>query len=251
MYVCMCVRVLNLQTPLWSPACGCGSTPTLCVLASCLAALHWSLRRTLLTTGSWTPSVAPSREMGHCCRRSQTLPTCWCSEAVPLLLSLLSFSSAYFHSVTQCTTKSWPGTAAWMCEAFGLCGGSQPPLTTARSWLHDLRPASGLSPCLYRPAASRSPAHQPRPDAKEGPPWPRWDRFLVWWTSPAPPLWKPKRFLLLQECLAPRPGCWPRPPVNYYILIALALMSNHNSGLKVQQIYHFTRSGVSRGGKIL
>ncbi|XP_075868440.1 forkhead box protein R1 isoform X2 [Nelusetta ayraudi] len=50
-----------------------------------------------------------------------------------------------------------------------------------------------------------------------------------------------KCFLRLQECPAPRPGCWPRPPVNYYILIALALMSNHNSGLKVQQIYHFTR----------
>lgn len=46
----------------------------------------------------------------------------------------------------------------------------------------------------------------------------------------------------LQDCLTLKPGCWPRPPVNYYILIALALMSNHNSGLKVQQIYHFTRS---------
>ncbi|XP_068166715.1 forkhead box protein R1 [Antennarius striatus] len=37
------------------------------------------------------------------------------------------------------------------------------------------------------------------------------------------------------------PGCWPRPPVNYCILIALALNSSHNGSLKVQQIYHFTR----------
>lgn len=39
------------------------------------------------------------------------------------------------------------------------------------------------------------------------------------------------------------PGCWPRPPVNYCILIALALRSSHTGSLKVQQIYHFTRSG--------
>ncbi|KAM9825260.1 forkhead box protein R1 isoform 5-T5 [Syngnathus typhle] len=38
-----------------------------------------------------------------------------------------------------------------------------------------------------------------------------------------------------------KPGCWPRPPVNYYILIALALKSSHNGSLKVQQIYNFTR----------
>ncbi|XP_051919291.1 forkhead box protein R1 isoform X1 [Hippocampus zosterae] len=38
-----------------------------------------------------------------------------------------------------------------------------------------------------------------------------------------------------------KPGCWPRPPVNYCILIALALKSSHNGSLKVQQIYNFTR----------
>ncbi|XP_077420036.1 forkhead box protein R1 isoform X2 [Vanacampus margaritifer] len=38
-----------------------------------------------------------------------------------------------------------------------------------------------------------------------------------------------------------KPGCWPRPPVNYCILIALALQSSHNGSLKVQQIYNFTR----------
>ncbi|XP_031704660.1 forkhead box protein R1 [Anarrhichthys ocellatus] len=38
-----------------------------------------------------------------------------------------------------------------------------------------------------------------------------------------------------------KPGCWPRPPVNYCILIALALKSSHTGSLKVQQIYNFTR----------
>ncbi|XP_061605987.1 forkhead box protein R1 isoform X2 [Phyllopteryx taeniolatus] len=38
-----------------------------------------------------------------------------------------------------------------------------------------------------------------------------------------------------------KPGCWPRPPVNYCILIALALKSSHNGSLRVQQIYNFTR----------
>ncbi|KAK5874438.1 hypothetical protein PBY51_019382 [Eleginops maclovinus] len=38
-----------------------------------------------------------------------------------------------------------------------------------------------------------------------------------------------------------KPGCWPRPPLNYCILIALALKSSHTGSLKVQQIYNFTR----------
>ncbi|KAK2920437.1 hypothetical protein Q8A73_002641 [Channa argus] len=38
-----------------------------------------------------------------------------------------------------------------------------------------------------------------------------------------------------------KPGCWPRPPVNYCILIALALKSSHTGSLKVQQIYNFIR----------
>ncbi|XP_038163504.1 forkhead box protein R1 [Cyprinodon tularosa] len=38
-----------------------------------------------------------------------------------------------------------------------------------------------------------------------------------------------------------KPGCWPRPPVNYCILISLALKSSQTGSLKVQQIYNFTR----------
>ncbi|XP_053281627.1 forkhead box protein R1 [Pleuronectes platessa] len=37
------------------------------------------------------------------------------------------------------------------------------------------------------------------------------------------------------------PESWPRPPVNYCILIALALNSSHSGSLKVQQIYNFIR----------
>ncbi|KAM3877461.1 forkhead box protein R1 [Diretmus argenteus] len=36
-------------------------------------------------------------------------------------------------------------------------------------------------------------------------------------------------------------GGWPRPPVNYCILIAMALSSSHSGSLNVQQIYNFTR----------
>lgn len=36
-------------------------------------------------------------------------------------------------------------------------------------------------------------------------------------------------------------GSWPRPPVNYCILIAMALSSSHTGSLNVQQIYNFTR----------
>ncbi|KAM8895185.1 LOW QUALITY PROTEIN: forkhead box protein R1 [Spinachia spinachia] len=54
----------------------------------------------------------------------------------------------------------------------------------------------------------------------------------------------PSRSLLVNGGDPMRPleaGCWPRPPVNYCILIALALKSSHTGGLKVQQIYNFTR----------
>ncbi|KFQ21094.1 Forkhead box protein N5, partial [Mesitornis unicolor] len=34
---------------------------------------------------------------------------------------------------------------------------------------------------------------------------------------------------------------WPRPPLNYHILIALALRSSSSGSLTVQQIYQFTR----------
>ncbi|XP_029903425.1 forkhead box protein R1 [Myripristis murdjan] len=34
---------------------------------------------------------------------------------------------------------------------------------------------------------------------------------------------------------------WPRPPVNYCILIAMALSNSHTGSLNVQQIYNFTR----------
>uniref|UniRef100_A0A8D2ZZW6 Fork-head domain-containing protein n=1 Tax=Scophthalmus maximus TaxID=52904 RepID=A0A8D2ZZW6_SCOMX len=46
---------------------------------------------------------------------------------------------------------------------------------------------------------------------------------------------------LVQDSKSLKPGCWPRPPVNYCILIALALKSSHSGSLKVQQIYNFTR----------
>ncbi|XP_037337292.2 forkhead box protein R1 isoform X1 [Pungitius pungitius] len=46
---------------------------------------------------------------------------------------------------------------------------------------------------------------------------------------------------VVQDTKTLKPGCWPRPPVNYCILIALALKSSHTGGLKVQQIYNFTR----------
>ncbi|XP_066837298.1 forkhead box protein R1 [Anser cygnoides] len=36
-------------------------------------------------------------------------------------------------------------------------------------------------------------------------------------------------------------GGWPRPPLNYSILITLALCNSTNGSLTVQQIYQFTR----------
>lgn len=36
-------------------------------------------------------------------------------------------------------------------------------------------------------------------------------------------------------------GGWPRPPLNYCILISLALSSSEDSSLTVQEIYKFTR----------
>lgn len=38
-------------------------------------------------------------------------------------------------------------------------------------------------------------------------------------------------------------GGWPRPPLNYCILISLALSSSVDSSLTVQEIYKFTRYG--------
>ncbi|KAM6950350.1 forkhead box protein N5-like [Lycodopsis pacificus] len=49
------------------------------------------------------------------------------------------------------------------------------------------------------------------------------------------------QFYHVQDSKTLKPGCWPRPPVNYCILIALALTSSHTGSLKVQQIYNFTR----------
>lgn len=54
-----------------------------------------------------------------------------------------------------------------------------------------------------------------------------------------------------QDLKTLNPGGWPRPPVNYCILIALALRSSLSGSLKVQQIYHFTRSGPSPASNVV
>ncbi|XP_048839096.1 forkhead box protein R1 [Brienomyrus brachyistius] len=46
---------------------------------------------------------------------------------------------------------------------------------------------------------------------------------------------------VLQESNNLKSGAWPRPPVNYCILIAMALNSSRAGSLNVQQIYNFTR----------
>ncbi|XP_056600780.1 forkhead box protein R1 isoform X1 [Triplophysa dalaica] len=45
----------------------------------------------------------------------------------------------------------------------------------------------------------------------------------------------------LQDSMNLKSGAWPRPPVNYCILIAMALSSSRTGSLNVQQIYNFTR----------
>ncbi|XP_064424701.1 forkhead box protein R1 [Latimeria chalumnae] len=56
--------------------------------------------------------------------------------------------------------------------------------------------------------------------------------------NPAKPLSKKMQCLL--QSSGSRKG-WPRPPINYCILIALALKNSKNDSLNVQQIYNFTR----------
>lgn len=46
---------------------------------------------------------------------------------------------------------------------------------------------------------------------------------------------------VLQDSKNLKSGAWPRPPVNYCILIAMALSSSRAGSLNVQQIYNFTR----------
>ncbi|KAL7838537.1 hypothetical protein AOLI_G00269410 [Acnodon oligacanthus] len=46
---------------------------------------------------------------------------------------------------------------------------------------------------------------------------------------------------VLQDSRNLKSGAWPRPPVNYCILIAMALSSSRAGSLNVQQIYNFTR----------
>ncbi|XP_030648995.1 forkhead box protein R1 [Chanos chanos] len=46
---------------------------------------------------------------------------------------------------------------------------------------------------------------------------------------------------VLQDSNNLKSGAWPRPPVNYCILIAMALSSSRSGSLNVQQIYNFTR----------
>uniref|UniRef100_H3BDD2 Forkhead box R2 n=1 Tax=Latimeria chalumnae TaxID=7897 RepID=H3BDD2_LATCH len=55
--------------------------------------------------------------------------------------------------------------------------------------------------------------------------------------NPAKPLSKKMQCLL--QSSGSRKG-WPRPPINYCILIALALKNSKNDSLNVQQIYNFT-----------
>uniref|UniRef100_A0A3B3Y7U3 Fork-head domain-containing protein n=1 Tax=Poecilia mexicana TaxID=48701 RepID=A0A3B3Y7U3_9TELE len=50
-----------------------------------------------------------------------------------------------------------------------------------------------------------------------------------------------KRMGKITKVVSLKPGCWPRPPVNYCVLVALALKSSQTGSLKVQQIYNFTR----------
>ncbi|KAH0623392.1 hypothetical protein JD844_031665, partial [Phrynosoma platyrhinos] len=58
--------------------------------------------------------------------------------------------------------------------------------------------------------------------------------------SPNPP--KPKALLRSRSRRLKRAqGGWPRPPLNYCILISLALSSSVDSSLTVQEIYQFTR----------
>ncbi|XP_060768563.1 forkhead box protein R1 [Neoarius graeffei] len=46
---------------------------------------------------------------------------------------------------------------------------------------------------------------------------------------------------VLQDSHNLKSGAWPRPPVNYCVLIAMALSSSRAGSLNVQQIYNFTR----------
>ncbi|XP_053474172.1 forkhead box protein R1 isoform X2 [Ictalurus furcatus] len=46
---------------------------------------------------------------------------------------------------------------------------------------------------------------------------------------------------VLQDSHNLKSGAWPRPPVNYCILIAMALSSSRSGSLNVQQIYNFAR----------
>ncbi|XP_060643405.2 forkhead box protein R1 [Anolis sagrei] len=59
--------------------------------------------------------------------------------------------------------------------------------------------------------------------------------------APAPKPKKPKAFRSHGRRLKRAQGEWPRPPLNYCILISLALRSSVDSSLTVQEIYQFTR----------
>uniref|UniRef100_A0A8D0E9K2 Fork-head domain-containing protein n=1 Tax=Salvator merianae TaxID=96440 RepID=A0A8D0E9K2_SALMN len=53
--------------------------------------------------------------------------------------------------------------------------------------------------------------------------------------------WKAKALRSRSRRLKRTQGGWPRPPLNYCILISLALSSSVDSSLTVQEIYQFTR----------
>uniref|UniRef100_A0A8C4ZAW0 Fork-head domain-containing protein n=1 Tax=Gadus morhua TaxID=8049 RepID=A0A8C4ZAW0_GADMO len=90
--------------------------------------------------------------------------------------------------------------------------------TLCTSSLGDEEKAVLLDSPLYRKGPSRRKARIAKRNKIEGP------------------------LLFFQDKKSLKMGGWPRPPVNYCILIAMALSSSHTGSLNVQQIYNFTRS---------
>ncbi|XP_061449286.1 forkhead box protein R1 [Rhineura floridana] len=67
------------------------------------------------------------------------------------------------------------------------------------------------------------------------------DRGMWGTRGPTQAIWKAKVLRFRSRKLKRTLGGWPRPPLNYCILISLALSSSVDSSLTVQEIYQFTR----------